>query len=285
MLSSCTKTNGFLGDPEPFISNIANVTGKVINSQTGIGLAGAKVSFTKDKSAVNGNNAEYQAITDGSGNYTILNMPIGNYSEIVEASGFFSRINSSLDIVNGLNQLNPITLVQQPSINSLRFILTWGSSPADLDSHLTGPMASGGRFHIFFSNKAPTGAGANLDVDDTSSYGPETVTIQTFVDGTYRYSVFNYSNQTTTGGSAIYSSPAKVEVYDHSGLLQSFIAPAYTGSGNTWRVFEMTVTGGNYTFNPINTYVMASSSTDAATFIKGKTTIAKKNNIYLLNEW
>ena len=52
-----------------------------------------------------------------------------------------------------------------------RVILTWGSSPSDLDSHLEGPG-----YHVFYSNK--TGKNAELDVDDTTSYGPETVTFR-----------------------------------------------------------------------------------------------------------
>ena len=36
---------------------------------------------------------------------------------------------------------------------------------------------------------------ANLDVDDISSYGPETITILENIYGTYTYAVHNYSNR------------------------------------------------------------------------------------------
>lgn len=56
------------------------------------------------------------------------------------------------------------------NLDGMRVVLSWGEKPFDLDSHLIFP---GG--HIYFDSKE--GTDANLDVDDTDSYGPETVTI------------------------------------------------------------------------------------------------------------
>lgn len=56
------------------------------------------------------------------------------------------------------------------SLDGMRVVLSWGEKPFDLDSHLIFP---GG--HIYFDSKE--GTDANLDVDDTDSYGSETVTI------------------------------------------------------------------------------------------------------------
>jgi len=292
LVSCSTKTDGFLGEPTPFASISEVISGSITDSQTGRGLALATVSFTLDQSATTGVNAQYHTTTDQLGNFSMNNLPAGNYNVIIELAGYFTRIVNNVEVANGQIQLTPQTIVQQPAAGSYRIILTWGSSPSDLDAHFTGPTTSGSRFHIYFSNKTPSGALTNLDVDDRSSYGPETVTITSLVDGTYRYSVHNFSNQTTSGGSGIASSPpAKVEIYNHSGLMQSFIAPPFTGNGNTWRVFELVASGGNFVINPINTYVMATDVT-AATFVKRSTSdtsldndIKKKTLSFNAEEW
>ena len=56
-----------------------------------------------------------------------------------------------------------------------RFILTWGEEPRDLDSHLWIPTGVGIYTHVYFSNRGTLlGASpyAELDVDDTYSFGP-----------------------------------------------------------------------------------------------------------------
>jgi hypothetical protein len=153
-----------------------------------------------------------------------------------------------------------------------RVVLTWGVTPSDLDSHLTGPDGSGGRFHVYYVTR--TFAGHNLDTDDTSSFGPETTTIRPDgVDGVYRYSVFNYSDQDNTGSTGIAQSPTTVRVLDRNGLVRTFVAPGAT-PGNTWRVFEMTVNGSNVTFNPNSSqaglgYFQALDSGDTDVFLTG----------------
>lgn len=57
------------------------------------------------------------------------------------------------------------------NLDGLRVVLTWGQTPDDLDSHMIFPGNN-----IYFENK--TGTDAELDVDDTDSYGPETITLQ-----------------------------------------------------------------------------------------------------------
>ena len=49
-------------------------------------------------------------------------------------------------------------------------------------------------------------------------------------------------------------------------MIKSYTAPPFTGSGNTWRVFEINVSGTTLSFTDINTYVQASSSGDGEIF-------------------
>jgi hypothetical protein len=85
---------------------------------------------------------------------------------------------------------------------------------------------------------------AALDVDDTNSYGPETVTITEQRPGVYRYAVHHYA-----GGSSLSSSGAVVQVYRGSTRLDRFEPPVGgSGQGDVWIVFELDGT----TLRPIN---------------------------------
>ena len=124
----------------------------------------------------------------------------------------------------------------------LRIVLTWGAVPADLDSHLFTPynaLLGDDNYHIWYSNQND-GAGNNLDVDDTTSYGPETVTIPQVVNGLYKYYVCDYTNCVANRSSSyeMSYSGAVVNVYGAQGLIASFNVP--TGMpGVVWEVFEI----------------------------------------------
>lgn len=115
-----------------------------------------------------------------------------------------------------------------------RIVLTWGSSPRDLDSHLWTPSINGSAAHVYYSNKMnpDTHPYVGLDVDDISSYGPETITINRLYPGTYTYSVYNYS------GGDIAGSGATVRIYNANGLIKQLTVPS-SGSGEWWDIFEI----------------------------------------------
>ncbi|MFC1587594.1 pre-peptidase C-terminal domain-containing protein [Planctomycetota bacterium] len=121
--------------------------------------------------------------------------------------------------------------------DSYRFVLEWGEHPRDLDSHLLTPPIAGDAYHIYYpaSNRGSTTGlpFAELDVDDISSFGPETITIGRLFPGTYRYSIFNYSRNP-----AITTSQAMVTVFDEFGLLEEFSIPT-SGAGLWWHLFEI----------------------------------------------
>jgi len=260
LFSSCEQ------EDDSALVETGTISGVVINSQTGSGLAYVTVGFSSNGSVSSITDVEYSTITDANGNYSIDEIPVGTYVCIINADGYFVRKVTNVVVAVGINEIDPQTLVLQPEAGSFRIILIWGASPSDLDSHLTGPASDGvNRFHLSYLDKTPD-IKIDLDVDDTESYGPETSTIHSFMNGTYRFSVFNYSNQLETGGSEIPASPARVEIYNDSGLLSSFDAPAYTGTGNTWRVCEINASGTSISVVPVNTYIMAENSSDVASF-------------------
>ncbi len=112
-----------------------------------------------------------------------------------------------------------------------RVVLTWGSSPSDLDSHLEGPG-----YHVYY--QAMTGTNAQLDVDDTTSYGPETVTFRTEDDKTYTYYVHDFSNKGNAGSTALQASGAVVTVYNGGNNIATLHVPTGT-AGIYWNVFTI----------------------------------------------
>lgn len=133
------------------------------------------------------------------------------------------------------------------NLDGMRVALSWGEKPFDLDSHLIFP---GG--HIYFDSKE--GTDANLDVDDTDSYGPETVTISKKHFGeSYIYAVQDYSNKGLPNSNYLSASKAKVFVYVGSSLVRSYSVPAGK-RGNIWTVFKLNPNG---EFEDINSVTSA----------------------------
>ncbi|EOW7594205.1 tetratricopeptide repeat protein [Escherichia coli] len=133
------------------------------------------------------------------------------------------------------------------SLDGMRVVLSWGEKPFDLDSHLIFP---GG--HIYFDSKE--GTDANLDVDDTDSYGPETVTISKKHFGeSYIYAVQDYSNKGLPNSNYLSASKAKVFVYVGGSLVRSYSVPAGK-RGNIWTVFKLNPNG---EFEDINSVTSA----------------------------
>ncbi|NWA29466.1 tetratricopeptide repeat protein [Pseudomonas gingeri] len=130
------------------------------------------------------------------------------------------------------------------SLDGLRVVLTWGKTPADLDSHMIFPGNN-----IYFEQQK--GTDAELDVDDTDSYGPETITLQKKHYGeSYVYAVHDYTNGNNPASRQLSNSQATVFVYMGQSLVRTYYVPT-NRSGNLWTVFRMTGSGD---FQDINTF-------------------------------
>jgi hypothetical protein len=248
----------------------AQVEGIVVNASTGAPLANADVFFSFGDNT-DPELADLATQTNQNGTYTIADSPTGTFICVVRADGFADSVIEDVNFDEGENDIRPAATSEALESGQLRIVLTWGESPSDLDSHLTGPGTDGGRFHVYWSNRSPSNAGANLDRDDTSSFGPETITITDLRDGLYRYSVYNFSSSGSNGALGIADSPAQVSVFDETGQIRSYTAPsASSGDGNTWRVLELDVAGGSVSIsdNGGSTlgYVSAGSSSDINSF-------------------
>ncbi|MBB3226454.1 hypothetical protein FHW69_001044 [Luteibacter sp. Sphag1AF] len=129
------------------------------------------------------------------------------------------------------------------NLDGMRIVLTWGANPRDLDSHIVYPGNN-----IYYASKR--GTDANLDVDDTDSFGPETITLERKHEGeTYVYAVHDYTHRGSPSSTDLSASEAKVFVYVGQSLVRTYYVP--TGKvGNLWTVFRIT---GEGEFQDINT--------------------------------
>lgn len=196
--------------------------GQVINAKTGLGVEAAQVTFA----AANGK--ETTATTDAQGYYEI-SIEAGDFTIAVSAEGFqeeeFDRsIQNLRDSEEGL-----LTITPAVGEGEVVIVLEWGASPRDLDSIL---QCDG--FQIDFINRQDSNktVKANLDVDETEGFGPETVTVELSGDADFTYLVNNYSGEADIAGCG-----ATVKVYANGEAPVVYTVPS-NGSGRVWEVFK-----------------------------------------------
>lgn len=250
--------------------NNAGLSVTVKDAQTGTVLPGASVS-------VNGATA---VTTDSNGVATFANLT-SNASNpatatvTVNKTGYIPVSQSVTLLCNQTTSVSITILSSANTTDKIRFIVTWGQQPRDLDSHLTGPKtnsaSSTDRFHVYYGSKnncnsTPCDATipAWLDVDNTQGFGPETITIikpagsSNFLPGAYLYYVYQYSSGDPNY--TIANSGAIVKVYNGATLIGQYTPPAPAasqtlGNGWFWSVVELDVAAdGSVTLNPIGTY-------------------------------
>lgn len=121
-------------------------------------------------------------------------------------------------------------------LDGMRIVLNWGAHPADLDGHLAYPGN-----HIFFFHKS--GTDALQDIDHTTGYGPETITIVRKHPGQrYVYAVHDFTDRTEPNTPDLSASDAKVFVYVGQTLIRTYYVPKGL-KGNIWSVFAVSEEG------------------------------------------
>lgn len=215
-------------------SDIGTATGKISNAMTGNGVGGITLDV---RSGWNNETGDIltTTTTDTSGNYTVT-LPIGNYTMCASKDGY---VPTMINVVVQKDVCTTKNASMTPIIagNSFRVVLTWGSTPSDLDSHVVGTLSNGNYFHVYFSDKSEYDGGievCNLDVDDTTSYGPETVTLNTTTSNPYYYYIYNYSSST-----GLITSEAQIKVYQGENLVATFNVPTNQTDARYWNVFAI----------------------------------------------
>jgi hypothetical protein len=221
----------------PESSTLYNIRLNLINALNGNAFNVTEIIGTKIaiRSGINNKKgtAQYQfEMHDTYEPFLNIQLAPGNYTAEVISPG---RENSYFTISTFQDNMEVYSnIVPKITDDSVRVVLSWGSTPSDLDSHLFLPDNS----HVAYYSA--TAGNANLDVDDTSSYGPETITIDKLAQGTYKYYVADYTNCTKNNYSSMEMSNsfARVDVYTKNGLTASFTVPN-NREGVIWQVFSI----------------------------------------------
>ena len=215
-----------------------DVTDSLNYNQNGSGMARIPEADLYVRAGMNNRHGTvmYQLKTDENG-YAYADLRPGMYTVEVVKTGY-DTLYLNIHVFDGITV---IYLSASPKLETgeMRIVLTWGAVPADLDSHLYTPYSGGwSERHIWYANQRNS-VGDNLDVDDTSSYGPETITIPYVRDGQYKYYVVDYTNSSGNNTSTQMSnSGATVRVYTSDGLVATYHVPAGL-PGVIWEVFEV----------------------------------------------
>jgi PKD repeat protein/uncharacterized protein YfaP (DUF2135 family) len=257
----------FMVDDLNFTTTITQsntLSGLVTDAFNGNPIPGATVTI-----------AGLSTTTDNSGNYTITNIPAGTLnagfnanvtegqaplavsfsdqssegSSTVSCSktGYITYVNSQVVIDPGQTLNLNISLSPTLAAGAMRFVLNWGASPEDLDSHLNTPSINGQTYHVYYDSPGNATADpfAALDYDVTTGYGPETMTIYQMFNGTYQYYIHNYSENPS-----ITTSQAVLQIYNENGLLQTLQVPTI-GTGLIWYVADINGTNGQLTIRNV----------------------------------
>ena len=225
------------------------VSGTLYNATNNLPiLSVATVDLYAGMSSTTG--APVASTTAQQGSYQFL-VPAGTYTVLARASGY-SAATRTVSGFGGQRNATGQNIVLSPTsaVGSLRVVLTWGGTPADLDSHLVGPGVNQSTFWVFWETpgSCTTAPFSCLDVDATDGQGPETITIAQRTPGRYVYSVHNFSaGPNSAFNSDLSRSNARVDIYSSAGLIQSYAVPARAGT--LWTVFEWD----GVTIRPINT--------------------------------
>lgn len=226
-----------------YSSILLTLYGRVQDAISGIGVEGATVKFRKGWNNTNGKYVstiwgDEKATTDGNGAYSEM-LSVGAYTVEITKSGYIKAYANIVVSPNANIQYTTITPILDD--DEYRVILSWGDVPSDLDSHLVGNI-DGENYHVYYSNKSyyyDDELVASLDLDDTSSYGPETITFTWKEDlGECTYYVLDFTNRYNSSSKALSFSSAKVRVYKGNKLVETFNIPVGY-EGTKWNVFSI----------------------------------------------
>lgn len=222
------------------MDGVGTVTGTITDALTGSSVNDVTYNVRK---GLNISEGDVIATGTASGSYS-LDLEPGYYSLEFSKDGYIKEI-KSVTITEGDTVTKNIALAPSSDISigddSFRVVLTWGEYPRDLDSHMYLVNNDETIFHTWYVGKdyyRDSEMTANLDLDDTDSYGPETSTVYNVDDdGTYSFYVHDYTNRYSSNSKAMSNSGAQVKLFSGDSLVATFNIPE-NREGTLWHVFD-----------------------------------------------
>ncbi len=209
----------------------ASISGHVTDATNNNPLTGAVVTLKLNSSTIG------TVTTASNGYFEFLSLNSGTYTLSATKTNYIEG-SYQVDLTSGELKTFDMPLSIQSTTIQYRIVLSWGNNPRDLDAHLFK-----GSYHVYYDAQGYQASTpyTTLDVDDTSGYGPETITIYNLDNESCRFYVHNYSGK-YDGDIDIKQSQAQVKVYSGSVLLKSYAVPS-TGTGFYWYVFDISAAG------------------------------------------
>lgn len=178
----------------------------------------------------------YSALAYGNTNATgDFALPVKSNSQVIVTGRRGAILTNAMTASITTTDVTLTPCLTLPSSNAATVRLTWGASPSDIDSHLHVP----GGTHVFYGSRGSLTAEpfSNLDVDDTTGFGPEITTIRRPKVGLYRFYLHNFSGTFSPG---MTGSPTRVEL-NYAGRVVAFTPPAGEGSNIYWHLFDLQI--------------------------------------------
>lgn len=208
------------------------LSGVVVDAVTGEGVPEADLVFEgQEDSSHTG-----EASTDSQGAFSVELDP-DVYDVTITADGYVMET-FEFEMEKDRNYSGEQFIISpELAAGAARIVLEWGSEPQDLDSYLSGSSDNNGSVFVSYYRKTASSGGetiAELDVDDTNGYGPETITLYD-LNGVYRYTVVDFRTTST-----LQEYGATVKVY-LPGQTQPEVITVSPGANveNIWEVFEL----------------------------------------------
>lgn len=213
-------------------SENGTLNGVVIDAMTGEGVPAAKLEFKAKENAENSTH-----VTSGKDGSFSIELAADVYEVTISADGYVDET-FEFEMEKDKNYSGEqFTISPELAAGSARIVLEWNAQHQDLDSYLWGNTDKGDDLYVNFRKRTCEGRDgllAELDVDDTNGYGPETITLND-LNGVYTYSVVDYR---TTGTLQQYGATVKVYLPGKSAPTVITLDPN-AGVENVWEVFEL----------------------------------------------
>jgi 5-hydroxyisourate hydrolase-like protein (transthyretin family) len=228
------------------INQFKNVTIRIVDALNGQPVPDASVQVIYGGDNYNATINDFSGYTNNEGKIFLENLQYGVYSIRVAKENYQEAI-YTLKVDDTTPDIVDLTLSPVLPENEIRIVLTWGETPSDLDAHLVKVKDGNIEYHLYwyYADSCPDHGKcygsptdeANLDIDDITSFGPETVTIHNLdTNATYKYYVHDYSTCSGDTSTALANSGATVKVY-WGDRTYTYYVPNLPGTA--WKVFEI----------------------------------------------
>jgi hypothetical protein len=212
------------------------IRGQVKDARNGGGMRGVSVS-------VKDTDIHVTTSARDDGHFTLRGVPFGNATLVYFKEGAIKTMKQIFvegDVVTG--GASDVSMSPKMSEDQWRVVLKWNKKPLDLDSYL-----KWGSSKVFWSGRSARahGISGQLEHDDTSSYGPETVHISGVGEcegGSFHCDLRYYVNDYGQDGNMLQKG-ADVTLYTGERVAGAWkikdCPGSVSGNGNWWHVMTL----------------------------------------------